>query len=106
MPNCQKCQFDYFCCKLRVKTTFWERLKIHLTGRINFIEKDYKKRKIIKFKNNQCIFLKNKDVKFTKSDLNPAENFLLSKTVKKIKNIIKIKEKQPIYQNNNKKSYI
>jgi len=75
MLNCQNCQHNYFCCKLRVKTTFWERLKIRLKGHKNFIEKDPEGKKLLKFPNGQCYFLESNKCKIYNVRPKPCRDF-------------------------------
>lgn len=57
MSDCSNCKFNYFCCKMRVQVSFWERLRILLHGHWGCFEKDPSGKWVIAFNNDQCVFL-------------------------------------------------
>ena len=72
---CKNCQCEYFCCTYKVKLSWWDIIKIKLTGHNNFWERD-DNYKIIKQVNNYCYFLnKNKKCKIHKIRPKPCRTF-------------------------------
>ncbi|MFC1801425.1 YkgJ family cysteine cluster protein [Nanoarchaeota archaeon] len=56
--ECTNCKFDCFCCKMRVRVNFWERLKIKMKGYAGCFERDPANKWVLSFVRDQCYFLK------------------------------------------------